>query len=479
MRSYRRAIALITLAVMFPGPNLLMADPFDELENETAKVKQKEVEQEKAALDSAAAAKASASERCLRDTNQREPVMAELEEEELSPQQKWQNWSKTKKEAQEAWNRKLIAKYAQYKGIATEVQLEFCSKLEKYWDDPVTSNKTEWIEYSADLKERRRVDFEKGTIQIEVATDRGAKLDNNHIRNALTALVKKDRAQAFADDQVASAIEERSKREVGSEYLRTAEIKPEPLLSAYLTGKDDTSDAEIEAIVAHMMGSEYISSPVVNSKGGTVHTITVPLSAPESAVAAAPQSRAGAPSGLSRKATAVWHHVDGYATKSNIPKALVLAVIETESAFNPQAKSGVPAYGLMQIVPGSAGLDATQQLDGQGKGRLLAESYLYDSEKNIEIGATYLNILFFRYLKGIENEQSRLYCSVAAYNTGAGNVSKAFIGTTRIRNAFPVINKLTPQQVYDHLIKKLPYEETRHYLERVSKRITKYEAQGA
>ena len=83
----------------------------------------------------------------------------------------------------------------------------------------------------------------------------------------------------------------------------------------------------------------------------------------------------------------------------------------------------MPAYGLMQIVPESAGKDATQQLFGQPK--LLAPSYLYNSDNNIQVGTTYLNILYYRYLRKIENPTSRLYCTIAAYNTGAGNVAKA------------------------------------------------------
>ncbi|WP_156506370.1 transglycosylase SLT domain-containing protein, partial [Oleiphilus sp. HI0117] len=164
--------------------------------------------------------------------------------------------------------------------------------------------------------------------------------------------------------------------------------------------------------------------------------------------------------------------VSKFAAKSKIEDALVYAIIETESAFNPMARSPIPAYGLMQIVPSSAGQDATQQLFGKAK--ILSPSYLYTSDKNIEVGTTYLNILYYRYLKGIKNELSRLYCSIAAYNTGAGNVAKAFTGKRRLKPALAKINALTPQEVYDHLIEHLPYEETRKYLAKVKKRIPKY-----
>ena len=159
-----------------------------------------------------------------------------------------------------------------------------------------------------------------------------------------------------------------------------------------------------------------------------------------------------------------------------LEKALVFAIIETESAFNPMAKSPIPAYGLMQIVPRSAGMDATKQLFGEE--RILSSSYLYNSEQNIEIGTTYLNILYYRYLSKVENPESRLYCVIAAYNTGAGNVAKAFTGNRKLSAALPLINQITPAEVYEKLRNDLPYEETQKYIVKVTDRIEKYEALG-
>jgi membrane-bound lytic murein transglycosylase C len=152
------------------------------------------------------------------------------------------------------------------------------------------------------------------------------------------------------------------------------------------------------------------------------------------------------------------------------------AVIETESAFDPMATSWVPAYGLMQIVPESAGMDVTEELFGEA--RILSPSYLYIPENNILIGSTYLNLLKTRYLSGIKNRQSRLYCSVAAYNTGPHNVAKAFTGKRQIDDAIRDINGMTPEQVYNTLSADLPYDETKKYLEKVIRRIDKYNEYG-
>ena len=107
----------------------------------------------------------------------------------------------------------------------------------------------------------------------------------------------------------------------------------------------------------------------------------------------------------------------------------------------------------------------------------MSSSYLYSSNNNITIGSAYLHVLYYRYLKKIKDPQSRLYCAIAAYNTGAGNIAKAFIGNTNISKASRTINKMTPNQVYKRLMKKLPYNETKKYLKKVSDRVSAYNIQ--
>ena len=161
------------------------------------------------------------------------------------------------------------------------------------------------------------------------------------------------------------------------------------------------------------------------------------------------------------------------ADREKLPLPLVMAVMETESSFNPMAKSGIPAYGLMQIVPNSAGQDATAYL--YGKAQILSPSYLYNGDNNIKIGTAYIHVLYYNYLKNVKDPVSRLYCAIAAYNTGAGNVARAFIGSTNITKASTKINQLSPKEVYLRLRKHLPYEETQRYVRKVSINMSKYE----
>ena len=179
--------------------------------------------------------------------------------------------------------------------------------------------------------------------------------------------------------------------------------------------------------------------------------------------------------GIVKRAKLYIPYAEKESKRFNIPVALVMAIIHSESSFYYKAKSSVPAYGLMQIVPRTAGRDVNKFLRNIDKPMQAKD--LYVPSFNIETGTAYLNILDKRYLKAIKNPQSRLYCTIAAYNTGAGNVAKVFNkqGNTRnINRAAKVINTLSAQEVYDMLIKNLPYEETKHYLKKVNQRIDLY-----
>jgi soluble lytic murein transglycosylase-like protein len=161
-----------------------------------------------------------------------------------------------------------------------------------------------------------------------------------------------------------------------------------------------------------------------------------------------------------------------HAQRYNLDPALITAMIHTESSFDPFARSRSSAYGLMQLVPHTAGREAYMTVYGQD--HPLSPEYLYDPDNNIELGAAYLNILQDRYLRAITNPISRTYCAVAAYHAGPSNVGRAFIPQQSIQQATPVINRLTPADVYDRLVQALPAMESRNYVRSVISRLKKY-----
>ncbi len=161
--------------------------------------------------------------------------------------------------------------------------------------------------------------------------------------------------------------------------------------------------------------------------------------------------------------------------KWSVDPALIMAIMHSESSFRPQAKSHIPAFGLMQIVPTSAGRDVNRRV--RNIDAPMSETELYQPNINVEAGTAYLHILDTNYLSRIKNKQSRLYCVIAAYNTGAGNVARAFNvnRSTNIHAAAEIINQMTPEQVYAQLINKLPYDETKNYLNKVASRMALYQ----
>lgn len=158
------------------------------------------------------------------------------------------------------------------------------------------------------------------------------------------------------------------------------------------------------------------------------------------------------------------------ATKYQIDPSLIYAIIETESSFNPFAVSPANAYGLMQVVPSTAGKDVYTRV--KKRGGQPTQSVLFKPEQNIDIGTAYLHILDDIYLKKLNNTKSREYSVISAYNGGAGNVFKTF--SKDRKHAPAVINNLSPSQVFWRLTQKHPRAESRRYLEKVTDYKKKY-----
>jgi len=151
------------------------------------------------------------------------------------------------------------------------------------------------------------------------------------------------------------------------------------------------------------------------------------------------------------------------AARYQVAPSLIFAIIEAESSFNPFAISTANAYGLMQVVPSTAGKDVYSRVKGR-QGQPSAD-VLFDVEENIDIGAAYLHLLDDLYLKNVADPQSREYATISAYNGGAGNVFKVF-GPNR-EKALTVMNGQSPSLVYEALVNEHPREETKRYLRKV------------
>ncbi|MBW7982977.1 membrane-bound lytic murein transglycosylase MltC [Enterobacillus tribolii] len=149
--------------------------------------------------------------------------------------------------------------------------------------------------------------------------------------------------------------------------------------------------------------------------------------------------------------------------KYGVDESLILAIMQTESSFNPYAVSGSDALGLMQVVQHTAGKDVFKQ---KGKWGTPSRSYLFDPENNIDTGTAYLAILQNNYLGGIKNATSRRYAVITAYNGGAGSVLRVF--SSDRAQAVNIMNQMSPGDIYQALTTRHPSAESRRYLHKVN-----------
>ena len=151
------------------------------------------------------------------------------------------------------------------------------------------------------------------------------------------------------------------------------------------------------------------------------------------------------------------------AKRYDIDENLIYAIVKTESSFNPYAVSHAGAYGLMQVIPKTAGADVFNLV--KNKPGIPTKEYLFNPTNNIDTGTAYFYILKNRYLKEVQKPTTKHYTMISAYNGGTGGVLATFDPDRK--QAMIDLNQLQPDQVYWALTNKHPKAEARRYLEKV------------
>lgn len=308
----------------------------------------------------------------------------------------------------------------------------FSGNIQKRWGSKEIriAGKSNYVKYIDNYLSRTEVNFSKGTIVVETIASTEPK---EHLRKAIiTTLLTPDNPS-----------------QVDLFSSKSIKLEGQPFLYRQVLDEDN------QPIQWSWRASRFANYLITNKlKVKTVdfkkaYYVEIPM------VQDQMQIRSYQYASIVRKAS----------RKYGIPEDLIYAIIKTESSFNPYAVSWANAYGLMQVVPKTAGRDVFKLV--KNRSGQPSPEYLFNPENNIDTGTAYFYLLKTRYLKGVRNPLSLEYSMISAYNGGAGGVLNTF-SHNRTR-AMRDLNSLQPNQVYWALTKKHPSSESRRYLEKVTK----------
>ena len=326
---------------------------------------------------------------------------------------------------------------------------EYTGQIEKKWGkkNVQTSTRKEYVAYDAAYASRKKIDFESGTAKVEVLVTESEAKNQNLIREKLKEQVAKVVTTKGGDDPLEKKME--------------VPVAEKPLIAGQVQMNNgvQVTEQNSKQFAEQTVRSSPMTTETVEGKDGikrVVVGVQIPL----------------VPNHVKKRATGFKEQIQKEAGRFGIDVTLIFAIMHTESYFNPQARSYVPAYGLMQLVPKSGARDAYFFV--YKRDTLVTGEYLFVPGNNIELGSGYLAKLLTVDFRGVKDPKSRIYCAISAYNTGPGNVAKAFTGKRNVIQALPKINTMTSDQVFEHLKKNLPFEETRSYVAKVSERMGLY-----
>jgi len=374
----------------------------------------------------------------------------------------------------------------------------FKKDVEEKWQDFKAPSKKEYVEYDDDLDSRASVDFEKGEITIEVIVeeeiptpypepikkvektvpkqetkqapirqvtqekkkDTEPKSLKSIVEKTKTPVSQKEKPQQRSPELKKKISDQKLQRKL-ADILKAKGDDGKPMLNKQVVDKKGktVTPATAKAYASELVANAPVATKTYKAKDGkkrTVYTVKIPMKSDH----------------INTRADRYKQEVLKQSKRFNIDPIIAFAVMETESAFNPKAKSHIPAYGLMQLVPKSGARDA--YLYVYKKDKFLDRDYLYKPGNNIELGCAYLAKIRHQYFKSIKDDERAYICTVPAYNTGIGNVAKALVNKPKLKPAAQKANSMSPDQLYKKLMKDLKYKEARDYLERVWTRKDKY-----
>ncbi|MGI9280376.1 MAG: membrane-bound lytic murein transglycosylase MltC [Endozoicomonas sp.] len=294
------------------------------------------------------------------------------------------------------------------------------------WGDEKSASNKEYVKYTNNYRTRVFVNFEQGKVHVET-------LDRQDLKHAIIVTLltpyNPDEVDLFSDKAVP----------IGEEPMLYGQVVDQQ-------GKPIRWEWRASQFADYLMDNQLVTR---SSAKGTVYSIDLDLVGDH----------------LIKRQYQYASIVRQMSQRYKIKESLIYAIMRTESSFNPYAVSHANAYGLMQIIPSTAGRDVfklVKRRNGQP-----SRNYLFNPSNNIDAGTAYLHILETRYLKNVRDPLVRHYAIISAYNGGTGNVLKTF-HSNRTR-AMAILNQMEPEEAFWALTRKHPKQESRNYLKKVTK----------
>jgi len=341
-------------------------------------------------------------------------------------------WENLKETAEETWRKNVLGIERQWDEIEDQQRRELQElkrRIDLLWgEEGVTSTKKNWIDYNENFSVRSNIEFKNGTMEIDA-------LVPSNVSNPY------ERAKQKISDKMVTSFMAKGIEQQG---ILTNQLKTSKCF--YVTNKNLKNYIQSDLFPK----IDKVPTSIIGTDGNT----RLRFGARTSLV----------PGHLRIRAEKYRNTVQANANRFSLEPQLIMAVIHTESYFNPFARSHAGAYGLMQVIPRYAGREAYQFIYKQD--RIITPPYLYQSVNNINLGSAYLYLLYNKHFADIQGRDKRLYLTICGYNWGPTAIRQKIIQRHQV-------SFMSSDKLYRLLRHRTP-KETSDYLKRVTERSNTY-----
>lgn len=306
----------------------------------------------------------------------------------------------------------------------------FANQVKKEWgdDEYLAASKHHYVKYIDGYRTRAHIDFDQGKIWVATISPYQPKSKLQHaIVETLLMPADPSKIDLFSDKEFALS---------GKPFLLGQVVDHD--------GKPIEWQWRANRFADYLIANKLVEK---KTKKGSAYYVEIDMVKDH----------------LSQREYQYAHLIREASRRYNISEDLIYSIIKTESSFNPYAVSHAGAYGLMQVIPKTAGADVFKLV--KNRNDIPTKDYLFDPANNIDTGAAYFYILKNRYLRDVKNPTTMHFSMISAYNGGTGGVLSTFDSDRK--QAMRELNALSPTQVYNALTTQHPKAEARRYLQKV------------